>query len=132
MPVFPAKVMIKHQAYLLNVDSGGSPILDADGNQTSGFADPVTRYIIGIQQTSPAEGIADPVTVDYTERVIIDMILEVPDSTLYKKWDRVHINNGVEWLSYEVQNRPVSWSQGFPWQRYSRIFGGTVHVRRVN
>lgn len=130
MPVFPASVPIRHQVYLAAVDSSGNQILDADGNPTGALSNSVTRYIIGIQQLH--DGRVDPISVEYVERSIIDLILEVPDPTLYKKLDRVLVNNGTEWLAYEVQNRPVSWAQGFPWQRYSRLFGGTVHIRRVN
>jgi hypothetical protein len=123
MAIFPASVEIQHQVW---TQTG----TDGHNNPIGTLASPVTRYIIGIQQLQ--DGRVDPISLDYVERTIIDLILEVPDPTLYKKLDNVLVYNGTEWLTYEVQNRPVSWSNGLPWQRYASIFGGTVHVRRVN
>jgi hypothetical protein len=123
MPIFPCAVEIQHQVW---TQTG----LDAHNNPIGELSDPIIRMIIGIQQLN--DGRVDPISIEYVERTIIDLLLEVPDPKLYKKLDNVLVNNGVEWLTYEVQNRPVSWSNGLPWQRYASIFGGTVHVRRVN
>jgi hypothetical protein len=123
MPVFPCSVEIQHQIW---TQTG----TDAHNNPVGSLSDPIVRMIIGIQQLN--DGRVDPISIEYVERTIIDLLLEVPDPTLYKKLDNVLVNNGTEWLAYEVQNRPVSWSNGLPWQRYASIFGGTVHVRRVN
>ena len=123
MPVFPNQIEIQHQIFTVT----GT---DSHGNPTGALSDPIIRYIIGIQQLG--DGRVDPISVEYVERTIIDLILQVPDPTLYKKLDNILVNNGTEWLAYEVQGRPVSWSNGLPWQRYAPIFGGTVHVRRVN
>lgn len=123
MPIFPASVPIQHQVFSVT----GT---DAHNNPVGELAAPVTRYIIGIQQLH--DGKVDPISIEFVERTIVDLILEVPDPKLYKKLDRVLVNNGNEWLAYEVQGQPVSWSNGLPWQRYAPLFGGTVHVRRVN
>lgn len=123
MPILPATIPIQHQVFT----PGG---VDAHNNPTGRLSDPVTRYIIGIQQLH--DGRVDPISVEFVERTITDLILEVPNPRLYKKLDRVLVNNGNEWLAYEVQGQPVSWSNGLPWQRYAGLFGGTVHVRRVN
>ena len=124
LSVFPTSIEVRHRSY---VTDGG---VDADGNETGALADPVTRMIIGIQQLH--DGRVDPISIEYVDRTITDLILQVPDPRPYKKGDTVLVFNGVDWLSYEVQNRPVSWSNGLPWQRYSGLFGGTVHVRRVD
>lgn len=123
MPVFPCNVEIKHQIFTATG-------MDGHNNPIGTLSDPITRFIIGIQQLG--DGRVDPISIEYVQRTIVDLILQVPDPTLYKKLDNVLVYNGTEWLAYEVQNRPVSWSNGLPWQRYSKIFGGTVHVRRVN
>lgn len=123
MPIFPASVPIQYQEFSVT----GT---DAHNNPVGTLAEPVTRYIIGIQQLH--DGRVDPISIEYVERTIVDLLLEVPDPRQYKKLDRVLVNNGNEWLAYEVQGQPVSWSDGLPWQRYSTLFGGTVHVRRVN
>jgi hypothetical protein len=122
MPIFPASIEIQHQIWTAT----GT---DTHGNPTGTLSAPIARLIIGIQQLG--DGRVDPISVDYDERTITDLILEVPDPTLYKKLDNVLVNNGIQWLTYEVQGKPVSWSRGLPWQRYAPIFGGTVHVRRV-
>lgn len=123
MPIFPTDVQIQHQVFTPN----GT---DAHNNPIGTLAAPVIRNIIGIQQLG--DGRVDPISVDFVERTIVDLILQVPNPKLFKKLDRVLVNNGIEWLAYEVQGQPVSWSNGLPWQRYASIFGGTVHVRRVN
>lgn len=123
LSVLPTNITIQHQVF----NATGT---DAHNNPIGELEAPVTRLIIGIQQLH--DGRVDPISVEYVERTIIDLIIQVPDPTLYKKLDRVLVNNGAEWLAYEVQNRPVSWSNGLPWQRYAGLFGGTVHVRRVN
>jgi hypothetical protein len=130
LTVLPAKIPIQHQVWVWQVDSQGKQVLDADGNPVGSLAAPVTRYIIGIQQLH--DGRVDPISVEYVERTITDLILEVPDPTLYKKLDRVLVNTTGETVAYEVQGRPVNWQIGLPWQHYSKLFGGTVHVRRVN
>lgn len=122
MPIFPCLVEIQHQIWT----STGT---DAHGNPTGSLSAPITRMIIGIQQLG--DGRVDPISVDYDERTITDLILEVPDPTLYSKLDNVLIYDGADWEAYEVQGKPVSWSRGLPFQRYAAIFGGTVHVRRV-
>jgi hypothetical protein len=122
MPIFPASIEILHQIFTVT----GT---DSHGNPVGSLSEPITRLIIGIQQLG--DGRVDPISIEYVERTITDLILEVPDPTLYKKLDSVSVYNGVEWLAYEVQGKPVSWSRGLPWQRYSSIFGGTVHVRLV-
>jgi hypothetical protein len=123
MPVFPANIPIKHHVWTVT----GT---DAHNNPTGSWAPPVTRMIIGIQQLG--DGRVDPISIEYVERTIVDLILEVPDATVYNKLDNVEVNDGTEWQTYSVQGQPVSWSDGLPWQRYAQIFGGTVHVRRVN
>jgi hypothetical protein len=122
MPVFPATIEIQHQIWTVTGTDG-------HGNPIGSLSDPIIRYIIGIQQLG--DGRVDPISIEYDERTITDLILEVPDPTLYKKLDNVLVNNGDEWLAYEVQGKPVSWSRGLPFQRYASLFGGTVHVRRV-
>jgi hypothetical protein len=128
--VLPANIAIQHQVWVWEVDGQGNPVLDGDGNPQGSLAAPVTRYIIGIQQLH--DGRVDPISIEYVERTITDLILEVPDPTLYKKLDRVLVDTTGEQAAYEVQGRPVNWRIGLPWQHYANLFGGTVHVRRVN
>lgn len=122
MSVFPLSIEIQHQIFTATGTDG-------HGNPTGALSDPIPRQIIGIQQLG--DGRVDPISVDFDQRTVTDLILQVPDPTLYKKLDNVLVFNGDEWLAYEVQGKPVNWSLNMPWQRYSKIFGGTVHVRRV-
>lgn len=131
MPVFPAVITVEHQVWVWDTDVDDNKILDADGNPTGALADPVDRKIIGFQQLH--DGRVDPINPDYVERTITDIIMEVPDGTVYHKLDRVLLNRTAdEWLAFEVQGRTPTWQQGIPWQHYARLFGDTVHIRRVD
>lgn len=127
MPVLPATITIQHQVFTTT----GT---DEHNNPIGTLADPVDRSVIGVYQfgADHDHGEVDPISVEYAARTIIDMVLQVPDPTLYKKWDNVLIFDGDNWIAFEVQGRPVDWRLGIPWPRYGGLFGGIVHARRVN
>ena len=123
--VLPATIGILHQVYVFD---GGT---NARGNPTGALADPVPRKVIAFYRLDWASGGHDPISIDFVARTIADLIMLVPDPTLYKKLDRVLLNSGAQELVYDVQNVPISWSKGFMWQRYSPLLAGEVHIRRV-
>lgn len=123
---FPAKIAIQHQEYVFD---GGT---DSHGNPTGALADPVDAYAINVYQVDWQHPHPDPISIEYLERTIAEIICMVPDPYNYKKLDRILIWNGAETLSYEVMNLSISWGPGFFFPEYSACFGGEVHGRRVN
>lgn len=69
----------------------------------------------------------DPVTVEYEARTETDLLMDVPDATVYNKNDRVVVGG----KSYLVQNDPRNWGGDDPFGFDSTMFGGTVHLKRV-
>jgi hypothetical protein len=133
--VWPLSLTIQHQVWQFNTDSGGNPVLDADGNPTGLLAAPVDRKIIGFQQDESEQG-SDAVSPDYVERTVTGLLMEVPDGTIYNKLDVVLVQYGGlgpsgDWVAYQVQGKAPTWRLGFPWQRYAGLFADTVGIRRV-
>lgn len=123
--VLPATIEIQHQVYTAD---GGT---DNRGNPTGALASSVTRYVVGFYRLHWADPHPDPISVDFLSRTIADLVMLTYEPNVYKKLDRVLLFDGTEWLAYEVQNQPISWSSGFSWQRYSSLLAGEVRVRRV-
>jgi hypothetical protein len=133
--VWPTSLTIQHQVYQFVTDSGGNPVLDADGNATGSLAAPVDRKIIGFQQDEGEQG-ADAISPDYVERTVTGLVMEVPDGTIYNKLDVVSLQYGglgpsTDWVAYQVQGHAPTWRLGFPWRRYAGLFADTVSIRRV-
>lgn len=126
MAIFPSKVPIQHQSYEFD---GGT---DAHGNPTGALSAPITRYAITVYQVDWQQPHPDPISIEYLDRTIVEILMMVSDPENYKKLDNIIINNGVEDLAYEVMNQSISWGPGFFFPRYGSLFGGEVHGRRVN
>jgi hypothetical protein len=125
--VLPATIQIQHLVWTAD---GGT---NNRGNPTGALGAPAYRYVIGFYRLHWADPHVDPISVDFLERTIADIVMLVPstDVGLYGKLDQVLAYDGTQWLDYEVQNAPIPWSAGFTWQRYSPMLAGEVHIRRV-
>ena len=132
MGVYPENVAVQHRSFVWETDTNGNPVTDAHGNPVGALAAPVTRYAFTVYQVDWQHPHPDPISIEFLDRTIAEIILMVSDPYDYKKLDEVQIWNGAEWLAYEVMNLSISWGPGFPWQRYAGLFGGEVHGRRVN
>ena len=80
--------------------------------------------MVGLPNSADARRFAFGLVLALLPSVVAGMALK-------KLLDRVLLNDGDEWLAYEVLNQPISWLNGFSWQRYSSLLAGEVHVRRV-
>lgn len=69
----------------------------------------------------------DPVTVDYEARTETDLLMSVPDATVYNKNDRVTVHG----KAFLVQNDPRNWGGDDPFGFDVSMFGGTVHLKRT-
>lgn len=123
--VLPATIEVQHQSWTTDGSTNNR------GNPTGALSDPVTRYVVGFYRLKWADPHPDPISVDFLSRTIADLVMLTHEPNVYKKLDRVLLNDGDEWLAYEVLNQPISWSNGFSWKRYSSLLAGEVHVRRV-
>jgi hypothetical protein len=119
--VMPAARQVQHQQYLPGAT-------DHRGNPIPSYADPVTRQVIGFYRPGNP---TDPISVDYMARIIAEIMMLTYEPTVYNKLDNVLIWDGAETLAYEVQGNPISWSVGYPWERYAPLLAGEVHIRRV-
>jgi hypothetical protein len=126
MTIFPEKIPVTHRSFVFD---GG---VDAHGNPTGALGPPVRRYAINVYQVDWQHPHPDPISIDYLSRTISEIILMCADPYNYKKLDRVTIFNGEEDLAYEVFNLSISWGPGYFFPRYSALFGGEVHGRRVS
>jgi len=121
MTIFDANLDIDHQAV---VATG----IDTHGNETFGYPNPpVARKAIAIYPISWTRPRRDPVEVETVARTETQLLVDVPDATIYKKNDRVFIFGE----SFKVENRPRNWGDDAPFGLDASMFGGTVHVLRV-
>jgi hypothetical protein len=125
-------ITIQHRVYVFD---GGT---DDRGNPTGALAAPVDELVVTFFRMDWAAPAHDPISLDYLSRTITDVMMLVPDSSIYKKLDQVLLPvqlvanpADTDWLAYEVQNVPISWKAGFPLPRSGYGLADEVHVRRV-
>jgi hypothetical protein len=123
-PTFlPSQTSIMHLVWI------PSNTNDTHGNATGTFAAPVQRMIVCWWPLERRTWQIDPIDPDVVARIENDIHMLVPQANVYKKQDRVIVNN----LLYEVQGLPTDWAGGLPFQTasYGMLIGGEVHCRRV-
>ena len=119
--IFAANITVQHQVW----NQTGTK--DNHGNYpTNSFDDPVERPVIAIYPLHrlPHHDVVDS---EYVGRVMIDFIMEVPDSSVYHKNDRVIYQD----LNFRVQGFPFNWGGSDPFGFDPTLFGGSVHIERV-
>jgi hypothetical protein len=101
---------------------------DSHGNETFGYPNPpIPRKAIAIYPESWARPRPDPVDVETLARTMTNLLIDVPDATIFKKNDRILIFG----KSFRVQNDPRNWGSDAPFGLDASMFGGTVHVERT-
>lgn len=128
MAVLEAEVPVLHRVFIPNVASTGRHGSAAEGALSA----PVSRFAYQVYSAHWNKGVTqDPINIEESARTITDLLLDVPDPSVYKKHDEVEVNG----ISYVVQGLPVAdnqWSDNtMPFPEYDDMFGGTVHIRRV-
>lgn len=120
MSIFPATIPVQHQVW---TDTGNK---DSHNKTIYNFAPPVARMVIAVHpmRRMPRR---DPVTVEYEARTETDLVVEVPDATIYSKNDRVLIKGEA----FLVQNDPRNWGGDDPFGFDKTMFGGSLHVKRI-
>lgn len=126
MPVLEAQVPVMHRSWVQN--SGPQP---RHGQAAEGvLADPVQRFIYQVFPARWQRPTPDPINIEDLQRVDTNLLMDVPDPTVYKNQDQVLING----KSFVVQGNPEfeGWGDGLQiMSEYDDMFGGQVLIRRV-
>lgn len=110
-------------------DTGNYPTVDSP---------PVIRYVHSYNQTGAGNS-SEVVSPEYAERIQTDLLMSVPDPTVYHPSDQVLINPDVIWpgeyvpgtgTAYWVDGEPTNDKIG-PWPHLLTWVGGVVRLRRV-
>lgn len=121
MSIFDANLDIGHQQSL---PTG----TDTHNNPTYGYPNPaIPRKAIAIYLESWGRPKPDPVDVETLARTQTNLLVDVPDATIFKKNDRILIFG----KSFRVQNDPRNWGDDAPFNIDPSMFGGTIHCERV-
>lgn len=126
MAVLDAEVPVAHRVYVENTGGTGRHGSSEEGT----LSDPVTRYVYQIYPARWQRPVPDPINIEDLDRSITDLIMDVPDSSVYKQHDTVLIKG----ISFVVQGLPEfeGWGDGLQiMSSYDDMFGGTVLIRRV-
>lgn len=128
MAVWKPQVPVTHRVFVQNTASTGR-----HGSSTEGtFAEPPTqRYAYQVYPARWQRPVPDPINIEDAQRTVTNMLMDVPDPSVYKKRDSVIING----ISFEVQGLPEmgdNWGNGTQMlPEYDSMFGGQVLIRRV-
>lgn len=126
MAVLDAEVPVMHRAWVQN--SGSQP---RHGQAAEGtLSDPVERFVYQIYPARWQRPVPDPINIEDLARTETNLLMDVPDSSIYKNQDQVLVNG----KAFVVQGRPEfeSWGDGMQiMSEYDDMFGGTVLIRRV-
>jgi hypothetical protein len=126
MSVLAAEVPVEHRVFVPNSSSTGRHGSAEEGT----LSDPITRYAYQIYQARWQRLVPDPINTEDIDRSVTDLLMDVPDSSVYKKRDTVLING----VSFVVQGLPdfEGWGDGLQiMSEYDDMFGGTVLIKRV-
>jgi hypothetical protein len=122
-----AQVVIQHRVFVQNDGSTGRHGSASEGTLSA----PISRHIYQVYPARWQRATPDPINVEDNERTITNMLMDVPDPTVYNKGDTVLVNG----ISFEVQGLPgmeSNWSNGTQMlSSYDSLFGGQVLIRRV-
>jgi hypothetical protein len=126
MAVLDAEVPVAHRVFIPNDGTPGRHGSSQEGT----YSDPITRYAYQVYPTRWQRPIPDPVDIESLTRTETNLLMDVPDPSVYKKRDQVQVNG----FAFEVQGLPDfgGWGDGMQiMSEYDDMFGGSVLIRRV-
>lgn len=128
MAYVDAEIPVLHKEFVSN---SGTNLRHGEAAEGT-YAEPgVTRYAYQIYPANWQSLRPDPIRLDDLDLSITDLIMDVPDPSVYKNRDQVTIKA----KTFIVQGRPEfdDWGNGMQLMgEYDEMFGGTVLIRRVN
>jgi hypothetical protein len=127
MPVLDAEVPVEHRVWVQN--SGPQ---QHHGQASEGtYSEPITRYAYQVYPARWQRPTPDPINIEDLARTDINLLMDVPDATVYKNQDQVLING----TAFVVQGNPgfEDWGDGMQLMSvYDDLLGGgQVLIRRV-
>lgn len=126
MSVLAAEVPVTHRVFVQNTASTGRHGSSDEGT----LSDPIQRFAYQVYPARWQRPVPDPINIEDYDRTITNMIMDVPDPSVYAKRDQVQVNG----IAYEVQGMPVAegWGDGRQiMSEYDDMFGGQILMRRV-
>lgn len=126
MAVLEAEIPVEHRVFVENSGSTGRHGSSQEGTLSA----PITRYAYQVYPARWQRPVPDPINLEELDRTITDLLMDVPDPSVYKQRDTVLING----TSFVVQGLPdfQGWGDGLQIMgEYDDIFGGSVLIKRV-
>lgn len=125
MAVLAAEVPVEHRVFIPNTTPG------RHGSAQEGtLSDPIDRLAYQIYPARWQRPVPDPINLEDIARTVTDLVMDVPDPSMYKKRDVVLVNG----IAFEVQGLPdfTGWGDGLQiMSEYDDMFGGSVLIKRV-
>lgn len=127
--ILPATISFQHRVWTPGA-------ADIHGNPTGALGAPINRLAIACYPMHFRNPHTDPISADYVARTETDILVDVPDASLFKKLDQLIFAMELPFatdtgIAFEVQGLPVNWGLNMPIQAFGRLFPGVVHGRRV-
>lgn len=122
MSVFEATIPFSHQIWQESEER------DSHGNKTGTFSNPIARMAISIYPASGVINRSDVVNPNVVVRTETDLLIDVDDPSLFGAQDIVTVFG----VKFKVQGQPglTGWDT-MPWQGYSDLVPGQIHVKRM-
>lgn len=127
MSVLEAQVPIQHRVFVKNNATTGRHGSSEEGTLSA----PVQRKVIQVYPARWQRPTPDPINMEDYTRTVTNLVMDVPDPTVYKKRDEVLIN-GVAFVVQGLPDVDANWGNGNQMlPQYDDLFGGQVLIRRV-
>jgi hypothetical protein len=124
--VLEAEIPVSHRVFVENTSSTGRHGSAQEGT----LSDPITRYAYQVYPARWQRPIPDPINLEDLDKTVTDLLMDVPDPSVYKQRDTVLING----VSFVVQGLPdfQGWGDGLQLMgEYDDMFGGSILIKRV-
>ena len=115
-----------HRVFIENTASTGRHGSSQEGELSA----PIPRFAYQIYPARWERAVPDPIDMENLDKTITNLLMDVPDPSVYKQRDTVTIAG----VSFVVQGLPdfQGWGDGMQiMSEYDDLFGGTVLIRRV-
>lgn len=126
--VIPAPHKIGHQVWQ------GTTARDEHGNTVGSYAPAVPRPAQAFYQS----GTQQPISEEYATRQVYELVVLVPDISVYGKNDRVLVGGTPDGSGgytggklYAMDGHPTDWLNGSPFEDANGLFGGELHLKRT-
>lgn len=126
MSYVDAQIPVAHQSFVRNTST---PVRHGEAQEGT-YADAVTRYVYQVYPANWQSLRPDPINIETLDRTITDLIMDVPDPTVYKDRDKVTIKD----KDFIVQGDLTfdDWGNGLQiMSEYDELFGATILIKRV-